>query len=593
MGRHHLLIVLALLALSCAGAQRAPQSKEPIRLTLIGINDFHGAMLDRPVGKPLDTPRKGGAAMMSGWIDAIRAENPKGTLLLDSGDMLQGPLLVNRFEGAPVAAVYDHLGVDAAALGNHEFDYGPVGDGDPTAEDGPFGALNAFLEAATFAPLSANLAPDGGPMPRGVLPHTIVTRRGVKVGLVGLVTPTTPSMSQARNVAGIAFEPVGPAVARSLDALEAGGAEVFVLLGHLDGGCEAERRWPPPEVCVPDGELAEALEAGVGRIDAALLGHRHAWYHHLVDGVAVTQAGSRGIALSRVALFVDPAPRRGARRLTRVSPPIPACEATPKWGDNCLDPKAEGPWTPVTWQGEVVAPDLEVEELLAPWVAEVAEACAEPLASAEAPLDRGSGESAPGILVADAMRAWGDADAAIINSGSLRADLPAGPLSYCDVYALMPFDSRMVTLELTLPELERVFEFLTSGAHSMPQVSGLLLTLDPGRGLFRDLDDDGAAELWERDRLLSITAATGEPLDPNGTFRLVATDYIIGRPGDAEFVFGQIPDERTHRSDVAVRDAIVELLRATEAPLARDGGWPLPDPEAPRVWTPVYAPLLR
>ena len=578
-----------LLVVACAGPQRPAASEatapqEPIQLTILGLNDFHGAMLDRPIGKPMDSPRVGGAAMLSAYIEAARASDPEGVLLVDAGDMLQGPLLCNRFEGLPVAEIYDHLGVDAAALGNHEFDYGPgsVGAADP--DDGPFGVLNAYLERATFTPLSANLTSAGGPLPKGLLPHTIIERKGVRVGLIGLTTPTTPGMSAEGNLTGVAFEPVGPATAASVAALREQGAEAIVVLGHLDGGCRTDRRWPPPEVCEPDGELAEALDAAGGEVDAAFLGHRHHWLANLVDGVAIVEAGSRGLALSRVDLFVDPVTRRVDRSLTRVSPPIPACEATPATGASCLSPDAAGPWTPARYADRELRPDLEVERLLAPYVAELETLCSEPLATAAVPLVRSSGESALGNLVADAMRAHGEgADVAVINSGSLRAELPAGDLSYCDVYALFPFDSRMVTLEVTGAELERILEFLVSGAHSMPQLSGVRLAVTGGEGVARDLDGDGAQATWERDRLATVTDTNGQPIQPDATYRFVATDYITGRPGDAEFVFGQIPSERTSAPTGPAREAIVELLRSRAEPLALDGGWPLPDPAAPRI----------
>jgi 5'-nucleotidase len=232
----------------------------------------------------------------------------------------------------------------------------------------------------------------------------------------------------------------------------------------------------------------------------------------------------------------------------------------------------------------VVAPDPAIGPLLAPYLAEVEAICAEPLATASVPLSRSRGaESALGNLVADAMRAWGEADVAIINSGSLRADLAAGPVSYCDVYGLFPFDSRFVVLEVTGAELERILEFLSSGAHSMPQVSGLRLAVHAGDGAARDLDGDGAMADWERDRLVRFTDEAGQPLDAEASYRFVATDYIVGRPGDAEFVFGQIPAERTTASDDRIREAIAEHLGTVATPLGTDGGWPLPDPDDPRV----------
>ena len=556
-----------------------------IHLTILGINDLHGALLDRPVGTPMDTPRRGGAAMLSAYIEAVRHENPGGVVLVDAGDMLQGPLLCNHFEGLPVAEVYNHLGVAAAALGNHEFDYGPLGDASlPGPDATPFGALEAFAARANFPVLSANLAPAEWPLPAGVQQHLVVDVKGVRVGLIGLSTPTTPTQTRAERIAGIRFDPLASATADAVAALRALGADVIVVLGHLDGGCQTDRAWPPPEACRPDGELVDVLSGSAGEVDAVFLGHRHAWLANEVDGVAVVEAGSRGRALSRVDLFVDPVTRRVDRARTGVSAPIPACEAVPAVGDSCLSPDAEGPWAPARYAGHAVPPDPAVGSILAPYVAQVEAICADPLAVAAVPIGRGDGESAAGNLVTDAMRASrDDVQVAIINSGALRADIPPGRIGLCEVAALYPFDARMVELELRGTELESILEFLTSGAHSLPQVSGLRLVIDEGSGVARDLDGDGEQQAWERDRLLSVSDDQGLPLAAETTYRLLINDYVVERSGDARFVFGRIPPARVKSLPHLVRDAILTFLQAYPQPLGQDGGWPLPQRDHPRI----------
>jgi len=245
---------------------------------------------------------------------------------------------------------------------------------------------------------------------------------------------------------------------------------------------------------------------------------------------------------------------------------------------------ATGPWTPARYAGREVLPDPKVDAIVAPYAAQVEALCAERLARAAVPLGRKRGESAVGNLVADAMRSQHDGvDVAIINSGALRADLPAGELGYCDVYAMFPFDQRMVEMELSGAELERILEFLTSGAHSMPQVSGVQLTVAAGEGVARDLDGDGTQAPWEQDRLLAATDTRGRPLDPAGKYRFLSTDYLTQRPGDADFVFGQIPEDRVTPLAEGVREAVVARLRTVETPLGRDGAWPLPIPSSPRI----------
>ena len=583
------ILLLAEGALTgCSGAQRVatpPEPAAPIHLTLVGINDFHGGLLDRPVGVPMDSPRAGGAAMLSAYVGAIRDENPGGVLLVDAGDMLQGPLLCNHFEGAPVAEVYNHLGVAAAAVGNHEFDYGPRGPRATTGpEDEPFGALDAYIEAVDFPLLAANISAAEWPIPTGVVPRHMVEVQGVKVGLIGISTETTPTQTLTANVAGVRFDPIAPAVSREVAALRAEGAEVIVALAHLDGGCRTDRSWPPPEFCEPDGELNAVLEGGGGDIDAVVIGHRHEWYANEVGGVAVVEAGSRGRALSRVDLFVDTTTRRVDRSLTRISAPIEACESVPASGSSCLDPGAAGPWTPATYGGRSVVPDAKVDTLLAPYLDQVEAICAQRLTAAAVDIGPGRGESAAGNLVADAMRAHAvGSHVALVNKGALRATLAEGDVSYCDVYAMFPFDNRFVLLDLTGAELEQLLEISTSGAGSFPHISGFRLTVEDGPGVTRDLDGNGDSERWETDRLLAAVDDAGRALDPEARYQLLLSDYMYGRPGHDQFVLGAIPAERVEISDERIRDAIVELLTGREEPLGGDGGWPLPQPGRARI----------
>ena len=566
---------------ACASAD----DSEPIQITLLGINDFHGAVLDRPLTSTDDSPRKGGAAMMSSYLQAIRAENPDGTLLLDAGDMLQGPLLCNHNEGAVVADVYRHMGVVAAAVGNHEFDYGPVGPktaGEPG--DDARGALSAYAERSGVPLLAANLRALQGDLPAGFHAHLLVEVAGVQVGIIGLATADTPNVTLQDNVVGLAFDPVGPALANEVEVLRAAGAEVIVALGHLDGGCHNDRRWPPVVDCRPEKELAEVIESAAGEVDAFLLGHRHAWIAASVDGVAVVEGGSRGRAFSRVDLFVDPVSRRADRSRTQISSPIPLCESAPATGDSCFDPKAEGPWSPATYRGRSVPPDPQVDAILAPYIEQVTDRCAETLAVAEVPITRRGTPSAAGILVVDAMRAhFPDTDLAMLNMGALRDELPAGELSYCDIYALFPFDNRFVELTLDGDRMTRLLEVATSGARSVPLISGVEIVVLKDGGEPRDLDGDGCRDAWETDRLVSAVDAEGSEIDPDRTYRVVLPDFLFNRTDDFQPLFADLPQDRQQLHSDKIREAVVTYLRENDKPLGADGGWPVPQSERPRI----------
>ena len=147
------LLFIASLVVACAAKSSGSHSASTT-ITIIGTNDFHGALL------PKDG--YGGLPTFAGYLSnlrALRAGDGGAVLLVDAGDMWQGTLESNLSEGATVLQAYAALQYDAVAIGNHEFDYGPVGPRSTPGSDADDaqGALRARAAEASFQFLAANL----------------------------------------------------------------------------------------------------------------------------------------------------------------------------------------------------------------------------------------------------------------------------------------------------------------------------------------------------------------------------------------------------------------------------------------------------
>src|SRR5436190_2843300 len=126
-------------------AHPGAQKSATLTISVVATSDLHGGVLARD--------DRGGLAMLGGYVHnlrAARASDGGGVLLVDSGDMFQGTLESNLNEGAAVVNAYNTLGYSAAAIGNHEFDYGPTGPEETVQKPGedPRGALKARAAGA-------------------------------------------------------------------------------------------------------------------------------------------------------------------------------------------------------------------------------------------------------------------------------------------------------------------------------------------------------------------------------------------------------------------------------------------------------------
>jgi len=432
-----------------------------VTISVIATTDLHGGVLQRG--------ERGGLALLGGYLRNLRAARLRdggGVLLVDSGDMFQGTLESNLNEGAAVVRAYNRLGYAAAAIGNHEFDYGPVGpQATPqTPSDDPRGALKARAAEARFPLLAANIIDDATGRPvawPNFRPSTLVTIAGVKVGIVGVTTTSTPVTTIAENLHGLVFAPLAPAIEREASSLRAEGASAVVVVAHAGGRCTTFDTPADASSCDPMSEIMDVARAlPPGLVDVIAAGHTHQGMAHQVNGMAVVEGYYTGRTFSRVDLTISRATRTSVS--ARIFPPQDLCAREDPTTRVCDGSTPADRLVAAAYAGRSVVADPVIADLLAPAVRAAFAMKNESLGVVlDTELTRvPQAESALGNLLADEiLAATPHADFSIVNGGSIRTSLPAGTLTYGQLYEVAPFDNRLAMLTLTGDQVSRMVAF--------------------------------------------------------------------------------------------------------------------------------------
>lgn len=469
-----------------------PVAGHPVPLTFLHTNDLHGALYADSKGEP----DRGGAAQLVGLIERERASAPGPLFYLDAGDGFQGTYISNYSRGEAVFEIWNAAGLDAMALGNHEFDWG-------------LEVLRARLEQAHFALLAANLQTESGqPLDEvlpGISPYAVLHAEGIRVGVLGLTYHDLATVVRASAIEGIRSLAGMDAVERYLPELQ-DQADLVVVLSHLG----------------LDGD--HALARAFPEISLIIGGHSHALLKQgiRIQGVTIAQAGAYGEYLGKVQFTYDPSQQEidgeGIQAAT-----LPVTSAAPT--------------------------HARVGEIVEKWAQEVQQAGSQVVGKTEIPLRRGYGvETALGNLVTDGARAadLGDGQAgeiALYNDGGIRADLDAGPITYAELYSVLPFENSLIGLDLSGAQVKRMLEDGIGDRGSEIQVSGLRFRYDPKQG--------------PGQRVTEVEVGQ-EPLDEQRTYRVVTVDYLYTHP-QFENSLGQGANVIY---DGLHLDAVIEYVRA-------------------------------
>jgi len=487
--------ILAIQALSLP--REDPTAAEPIpgrgpwNLTIFHTNDIHGAFLPEPAMWRQDRAEVGGVIALACHL-AEQRRSAEADLLLDAGDLMTGTPLCNVVDqgvkGGGLVDMMNLLGYDAGVIGNHEFDHG---------------RHNAcgLAARAEFPLLAADLVNEQGE-PEFPQEPVVFERGGLKIGILGVSCAELFDVTASGRTGGLSLRDQVTVVREGIAELDPP-TDLLVLITH--NGVST------------DEDLAREL-AGSG-LDVIVGGHSHTRLNtpRLVEGILIVQAGSHLKNLGRLDLRVEDDRVAGYR----------------------------GGLIQLTAAGTAAGPELTA--LVAEYQERIDAQFGRVVCTLETDWRRdGGGESNIGNWMCDRVRERAGADVALLNSGGIRQNQPAGPVTLLDIQRMLPFSNSLVTCRLSGAEL---LEILTRNSAAMAADERGTLQVGGVRYGYRQVGDHVEVEQ---------VLVGGEPLQSDRSYLVATLDYVVNQ---AERYFG-FPVPEVADLEIALSDAIAEAAQA-------------------------------
>ena len=525
-----LLLILSLLLVFTACTPSMKTLKEittaPLSVTILHVGDTHSYVIPHDVMLKINGENTlvtlGGWSLMAAAVEDIRLRD-KNVMLLHSGDTVEGTIWSTNFSGLADFEAMNELKFDAVVLGNHEFSKGPQG------------AAN-LVNIVKFPVLAANLDVSAEPSLAGrVKPYTTVEYEGQKIGIIGLITPTTELTGYPGKT--IKFLPVEDTARKYIDELNALGINKIVVLSHLGYG--------------PDVNLAKS----VAGIDIIVGGHTHTlmggpefeqiglkpempYPTELTgptgDRVLIVHAWENNQMLGQIKLDFD-----GNGKISNFSgqPLIPSTSSfkladSNGWNHLCscmtqfssiMEVVSKNPGIKIYWTNP------EMDSVLQPFINQVSSELNAVVGIAGDDLIRGPNQG-PGPIVADAFlwtagKVNPATQIALVDSYNVRSDIYKGEILANDLYMVLPLQHNLVTAKLKGNMIRMLIEagidaHITAGdPPPCFDVAGLKMTIDMSRK-----SGDRVTSLQVKD-----TDGSYKDMNMDTEYTLVTTDYLADK----------------------------------------------------------------
>ena len=495
------------------GEEAPADEEEPAGdIVILYTNDVHCGGIDEG---------SFGYTNFAAYADAMEAAGNYVTLV-DIGDAVQGGPYGSLTDGQAIVDIMNAVGYDVATMGNHEFDYG----------------MDRFLEIAAGLDcgyVSCNFVD----LRTGELvfpAYKMVEYGETSIAYVGITTPetytkSTPVYFQDANgnyIYSFSENNLTEMVQSAIDDAVAEGADYVIAVGHL--GIDTESA----------PYRSTDIIAEVTGLDAFIDGHSHS----TIASQTVTDAAGEAVVLTSTGTkFAN------FGKMTISADGTISAELISEYAETNADVDAY-----------LATLYSEFDAILNEVVAE-SSVNLTGYAADGTRLVRNT-ETNIGDLCADAYLTVADADIAFVNGGGIRADIPAGDITYGQIIDVHPYGNMLYVVEATGQQILDALEMSVMAAPGESggflSVAGLTFTADLTIESPVVLDDVGNFVSVDGERRVSDVMVGGEPIDPEATYTLASHDYMLANGGDGYTMFMDL--EPVSEGEMADNEVLISYI---------------------------------
>lgn len=495
--------------------------KDTIKLQLLSVNDLHGKVTEQ-YDDETKTNKIGRMDYLATYIKEREKTNPN-TLIVHAGDMVGGSSPLSALlQDEPTVEMMESIGFDVGTVGNHEFDEG-VDEMLRLINGGNHQNGTVNYDGIDFPMVAANVQyKDSGEL---VLdPYTVKEVEGVKVGFIGVATTDTPNMIITKGNENVRFTDEATAINKFVPELQTQGVEAIIVLAHVPGDQSGESA---------TGDIATIANSVDDAVDVIFAAHNHVNIDAIVDNKLIVQAGEYGKAFADVELEIDPTTGDIVKKSAEIVDVVQ---------------------TGVTPDPEVAAILAKYEEQVGPKLNEVLGFAATDMGGGYATKDA-EGDNPVGNLIADGMRQAMDSDFALMNGGGIRESLPAGEITWNDLFNIQPFNNTLVKLEISGSDLEAILNSQFSSYGPDVSIGGFSYTWDKNLGSFGQVVD--------------IFLPNGEKIDRNGNYTVTVNNYMSEHASD-KYLLQRLGENPVQGGEDL--SATVEFVKNFKGPISYNTG---------------------
>lgn len=502
------LSVLTALLLGTASAA-------PLTVTVLHTDDLHGHLEPVKIGENM----YGGYTRQTTLIRQFSSSdvNP---LVLSGGDTFQGTLFYNVYQGLADVLFMNHMGYQAMAVGNHEFDNGPE-------------ALARFIDRARFPVLATNIDVSAEPLLKDkVRPYAVLNVGGQKVGVIGAVTPDLPLISSPGP--NVKMLELMVSLQNSAEALKAEGIDKIFLVSHLGYALEQQVAATVPGIDVIVGGHSHTLLGTFNNKDFPASEGPYPTIVNNPDGnrTLLVAAWEWGKVLGRLKVNFSDA------------------GAVESWEGNPI---------PVTMD---IAEDVTAKKMVETLSVPIAALRRQVVGNTDTGLNGNREvvrrrESTMANVLADASLEAGKKAGAVMafqNGGGVRAGVDKGPITFEEAITVQPFGNTLTIVDLTGAQIKAALEH---GVATWSENKGQFLHVSKGVSYTFDLSKPAGS------RVTSVTL-NGQPIVDTQVYK-VAMNNFTAAGGDGFTMFKDAKKLETGTLDVDVLVNYFKLVGTVNA----------------------------